>query len=370
MLNLAFLGLGGGGGNVAEEALKYGYHVGAINYSQKDLDSLTSIDKAFKLRILGSDGVGHNRDLAIELFTQHHKAVMEFVKQQYQSNDIIAVPFACGGGSGSGLAPIICDILSSTYPDKTIIAMPIVPDLTESTISQLNTLAVFEELSSLEVAVLPVDNQQIKSEFSSIGKDKLYTQSNQKAVYLLHRLFSYTDKYSKNGNFDKRDFMTLFGQTGMTHITEINISNNEKVSEVLCKAWENGVFIAPEKEKVINAAVVFDGEEKLMSQIEHDSLFSYFANGTPIDIFEGNYREKEGENRLIVGLSGLNWCESRLNLIEDAVNNKKEMIEKTFTEDKLPERKQRTSASNFMSKIRQPKKAQVSVSDVLSKYRK
>ncbi|AKO91929.1 hypothetical protein BEH_07335 [Priestia filamentosa] len=376
MLSLAFIGLGGAGGNVAEEAKRYGYHVGAINYSQRDLDSLEGIDPTFKLRILGTEGVGHNRDLAIELFTQHHALVIDFINKNFQTNDIIAIPFACGGGSGSGLAPIICDVLKSSYPDKTIIAMPILPDLSESTISQLNTLYVFEELSNLDVAVLPIDNQQQKAQFSSIGKDKLYTETNQKAVYLLHKLFSYTEQHSKNGNFDKRDFMTLFNNKGMTHITEINLSSeksegenvtHDSISKKINNSLCNGVFIPPQKEQIINGALIFEGNERLLSLINPESVFSYYDNDV-IDLFEGNYSGKN--NNLIIAASGLSWCKERLSKIEDMAEKKKEVIEKAFSNENQQTYQSRTSVSGFMSKIRQPKKKANSISDVLSKYKR
>lgn len=121
-MTIAFLGIGGAGGNLADLASERGFHSTAINFSQGNLNSLENVK--YKLKLIGSDGAGHDRNLAIELMSQHYDMVINFVKDHFnnESNQIIFVTFSCGGGTGSGVAPILLDLLSATMPDKTFVA--------------------------------------------------------------------------------------------------------------------------------------------------------------------------------------------------------------------------------------------------------
>lgn len=62
-----FLGVGQAGGNIANHAAKIGYRSIAINYSQRDLESLDQIEQ--KLKLVGSEGVGKKRTM---LFNSCH----------------------------------------------------------------------------------------------------------------------------------------------------------------------------------------------------------------------------------------------------------------------------------------------------------
>lgn len=98
---ISVIGLGGGGSNIADEFAKQGVLAGTINFSQKDIESLEHIK--YKHRLNGSEGVGHDRQKAIELFTEQHQNTINFILDNFsdQSNEMIIFPFACGGGSAS-----------------------------------------------------------------------------------------------------------------------------------------------------------------------------------------------------------------------------------------------------------------------------
>jgi cell division GTPase FtsZ len=372
---ISVLGLGGAGGNIANKASLSGIEAGAINFSQKDLDSAENVK--YKLKILGSEGVGHNRDEAIRLIQIHYEMVIDFIKEHFNnpSSNIIIIPFATGGGSGSGTAPILIDILSNVLENKVIVAFPIIPDISESPVSQMNFLATFEELSKLDISIFPVDNQKVKQMNPNVGKNVLYEVTNDNVINLIQKIASYTQKFSKNGNFDKRDFLTVLSTKGIGIISETDITSignsvnltEEGVIANIHKSWDNSIFAPIEYEYVTKAGVIFDGQESIMQYLNHEKLFSEkFENGMPLDLFEGYYHENKG--KILTIMSGLPWCKSRLNQVEKILpeNEKKMEVVLSGSDNQRYE----SSASHIANRIRKPqeKKAE-NLMDVLNKYK-
>ncbi|QDX94371.1 hypothetical protein EEL30_20035 [Brevibacillus laterosporus] len=89
---IAVIGCGGAGGNIADEASRVGFATGAINFSQQDLDSLEHVQ--LKLRIPGSEGVGHNRDEAKRLLSKHYQMCIDWIIEHFSNPSIEAIIFA------------------------------------------------------------------------------------------------------------------------------------------------------------------------------------------------------------------------------------------------------------------------------------
>jgi cell division GTPase FtsZ len=252
--------------------------------------------------------------------------------------------------------------------------MPILPDLTESTVAQLNTLQVFKELDDLDICILPVDNQQIKQYHNSIGKGDMYQIVNNSTVDLIEKLVSYTDMQSKDGNLDKKDLKTLLSTKGLCLISEVNVVKLNQDEELLLtesgitqsiqKSWIKSVFTPNELSKITRAAIVFDGQRELQKYLDYRNIFSKFDNEYPIDLFEGIYHEQKGT--IISVLTGLSFCKTRLSKIDEIIQSKVGSIEKVMSHDE--EKYQPKSLLINLSKT--IKKKQKSATDILAKYRR
>nr|WP_082970878.1 hypothetical protein [Mycobacterium sp. E3298] len=322
---IGVIGLGGCGGNIADEANKLGFLSAAINYSQKDLDAN---DVKHKLKLVGSEGVGKNRDEGIKLVQDQWEVPMSFIKEHFANTKIILLCFSASGGSGSSVGPILAEILKAEMSDKVICALVVIPDHSEAVVSQINTIKTFEDLSNSNIAIFPIDNQQVKECFNPPSKSKLFELSNRYVVELLLTLVSYTEKSSRNGNFDKTDLKTVLSTPGIGLISALDLSlvgtssfNQEWITERIQQSWNQTVFVKPDYSKVGRAAVIFDGQESLLEYINHELVFSTFANGMPLDLFEGTYHEHQA--RLYTVLVGLPWCNKRLQDIERLINVEK-----------------------------------------------
>lgn len=89
---IGVIGVGGVGGNVADIATQYGFQTAAINFSERDLSSLEHVKN--RLRLSGSEGVGKNCQLAIELFQRHYEKAINFIDETFSSSKLLIFPFA------------------------------------------------------------------------------------------------------------------------------------------------------------------------------------------------------------------------------------------------------------------------------------
>ncbi|PAD70702.1 hypothetical protein CHH83_02540 [Bacillus sp. 7586-K] len=322
---IGYVGIGQAGNNVADLAAEQGFYSVAINYSQSDLNSLQHVDDCLKL--LGMKGTGKQRELATQYMKDNWETTVEFIKRNMSkpSIDVIMIVFSTAGGSGSGVSPILIDILTEQMQDKTIIACPILPSENETLVNQINSLNALQELSEIDVCVLPIDNQSaIENQGRVLPKNILYKEINNKFVKMIKELISYTDKSSKNGVLDKNDLKQIFNTPGICTIASTNlidISNLEidtnYFTNAIQKSWKKTIFSQIQYDKVIRAGVIFDGNESLMEYIRYDKLFDVFGNSMPLDLFEGSYSQ-EGL-KVITILSGLSWINDRVREIDEII---------------------------------------------------
>lgn len=370
---IGFIGLGAAGGNIADEAKKQGFPALAINYSQKDLDSLEYVED--KLKLIGSEGVGKNREEAIRLMEKNWESAVSFSKEFFSSPvlEVVVVCFSTGGGSGSGMAPILIEILMSEMPEKTFVAAPILPDLSEVMVNQLNCLQTSEELSRLNVCVFPIDNEQIRRKSPHAGKNTIYKESNEAFVTSIKRIYEYTDKQSKNGVLDRKDLRTILGTRGVAVLTEVDIAEIKEGQRDLTEkgiacaiqdSWKDSIFPPIDYKRIIRAGFIFDGQEALMGFINFQKIFEEFTSGMPLDLFEGYYNEETG--KIYSLLTGLSWYTDRLESIESIIEEKQGAAEGLFQEESV----YKSKIGNFTAKIRRKEPARRSVTDILSKYTK
>ncbi|MGG0754914.1 hypothetical protein [Brevibacillus laterosporus] len=255
---IAFIGCGGAGGNIADEASKAGFVTGAINFSKQDLDSLDNVQ--LKLRIPGSEGVGHDRDEAKRLLSKHYKMCIEWIIEHFSNPSIEVIIFATssGGGTGSAITPMLVELMKQMMPEKTYSVIVVTPDLSEVDNIQANTLDTIGELSGLDLSIVPLDNNQIKK-YSNIGtKSEIYLLTNTTVINHLAMLHGYTEKASKNGTFDKRDFKTTFKTKGILTFSEFDIFstvNNtfnisaELVADRIHEEWQKSIYVPVPQEQ-------------------------------------------------------------------------------------------------------------------------
>ena len=120
MLKVGIIGIGNTGNQVAALAMKkLNIPVLAINSSEKDLET---VPDGVPRRLISdksglSQGAGKNRALAKKYLKE---SIMGFLAEETMQKfildlDVLFVVSSTGGGTGSGTAPLMTSIISSTY---------------------------------------------------------------------------------------------------------------------------------------------------------------------------------------------------------------------------------------------------------------
>lgn len=362
---LGIIGVGQGGSMIADKFSSNGFPAIAINYSERDLESCSNIQN--KIRLFGSEGVGKERELATQLMNDNWETVLSNVKKNFShpSIQVIFIIFSTGGGTGSGVSPMLIDLLQNDMEDKVFVACPILPSHNESVVAHINTLECLKQLSQLDVCILPIDNSNIDAS----SKHDLYKKANDSFYKLINSILEQTEQNSPYGNLDQRDLIALLSNRGFTHIAHVDISklkeglnlSKESVCNSIKLSWRNSIITKPSLTKIIRFGFIFNGQENLMSSISIDDLLSEFDN-QPLDIFEGFYTKEKGDVYTI--LTGLEFDMERLNFIESKTIDDTDNLQNALVRSHSISYKQSNLA------IKPKDKEKKTLSNILSKYQK
>ena len=364
---LATIGLGQAGGNIANLFSERGVPSLAINYSSKDLETCSHIEH--KLKLIGSEGVGKQREEAVRLFHNNYESAIAFVKEHLSqpSIEVILIIFSTAGGSGSGISSILSELLINEMPDKTFVICPILPTVSECITAQLNTLDTLTSLSDLDACIVPLDNSKCTLK-DGIGKS--YKSVNESFANSILTIFNYTNMHSVNGNFDSRDLRTLLSTKGFVSIGECDISkltnegvqlNEEKVTAQIQQSHVTSIYTSPSHGQIIRAGLICDVQENLMRYINVSSILNQFSN-QPLDVFEGYHHEQKG--RVMSIYTGLTFNQARLNEIEQLATQQIETFQSTLKSTSITVNRPTLNGANSLTKN---KKA---ISDILNKHKK
>lgn len=370
---IGIVGIGAAGGNIADLAFENGINAVALNFSERDLESLDFVEQ--RLMLIGSEGVGKNRDEAINLMVDKNwELALKFIKENFStpSTEIIMVCFSAGGGSGGGIGPMLVDLLAQEMDDKAIVAVPILPDTTEALVHQVNALYVTEELSRQDLCVLPIDNEQVKKKNPNAGKARIFKETNETFVNLISTLPKYTDRHSKHGVLDKKDLRTIFSTKGISAISSAEITKldegqadirNEGITEVIKKSWENSIFAPLEMQNIPKAGIIYEGPLDLFT-IDSAQLFSSFKGGEPTHLFEGTYESDHAKVTTI--LSGMPYYSTRLKTIEEKIEAQQKVKEELSTIETGYESKLKLPKASHKKPL--PRNKKKAINSILDKY--
>jgi len=138
----------------------------AINTAEPDLRGLKHIPKENKILIgqsvVRGHGVGTDNTLAAKIVSREMDTVLNQINQLGPSQvDAFFLIGSLGGGTGSGVMPILGKAIRSTYGTKIpVIAVPVFPARMEGELMELNTGKSFVTLQRNVDGILLVDNDK------------------------------------------------------------------------------------------------------------------------------------------------------------------------------------------------------------------
>jgi tubulin-like protein CetZ len=366
---IGILGVGQAGGNIAELASTLGFQAALINTNQRDGLVNTKVDK--KCFVPGYNGAGQDRSIGIKAVSNHHRELIDFVKRSFKNIKLLLVAFSTDGGSGSGMSPVLIDLLLDHLPNVRIGAIAILPERNVLAGNRINASECIQELSKIEgiSSVFLADNDQMRKMNPQASKHQIYLSSNLQVVKAINNVLQVTQKSSFYGNFDETDFLNILGTRGVTIISSATITEAKTMSEVSAavnKSWANSIFCPVESTGVIRAGLVYEGSEKVTKLINVPSIFE--RTGEPLQLFEGTYIS-ESDPTITTILAGMPFPFSRLAALEDSVEKNKERLQSLVSKESSQKYESRMSWSSYLTPKTLEKQPE-SMSAKLSKYQK
>lgn len=318
MIKVCTLGFGNCGNQISDLAMSMYKIPGiAINSSQNDLINIKNVTKV----ILGDQrGSGKSRDEAKKFVKMHVRALLEqemFVKL-IEDSDIIFIISSIGGGTGSGMVPMVTDVLSRKFPSKKFILIGVYPPIGESLAAQQNSLDYLKEVQSFlpNVSYMAYDNNK----FSNLPTPEMMKKINTEiveAMVVLRGDYFYATPYN---SIDEKDLMNIVDAPGrlavyiLDNIKEKDFDNTtieESIIDVI-KNKSGGVEL--DRDKIVKKiGYVTNLNSKMNSMIDPDYSKIKELVGEPVEAFEHTYiAEKDEANRFILILSGLSVPDDRL----------------------------------------------------------
>jgi len=352
MVKICTLGFGNCGNQIADLAMSSYQIPGiAINSSQKDLCNIKNIPKI----VIGDEkGAGKNRDEAKAFIKLHVNALLQQQKllDLIFDSDIVFIISSIGGGTGSGMVPLMCDILSRKFSDKKFILIEVYPPLGESLAAQQNSLEYLKEVRANlpNVSYLAYDNNK----FSNLPTPEMMQTINNEIVEMM---LVFRGDYFYPTPFNSIDEKDLMGLVNASGRMAVYILDNIKEKDFDNKTIEDAMIdiiknisgnVELDRDKIVKKiGVIINLNSKLNKLIDPNYSKIQELIGTPVELFEHVYIAGDDEpNRMILILSGLSVPDDRLTKmvqrieagLEEYANVKESsVLDSTETNDKIKE---------------------------------
>lgn len=306
--DVLFIGIGQAGSNIAYEMKKKGFQTFYINSTNDDVN-LLDISDNLKYHIPGATGCGRNRGKALNYTREHFTDIENLIMTKFPMFKHIYVCFSTGGGTGSGISPILLSILSKKYQNKNFGYVAVLPSRFESIDIKSNALECYTQLQKLENISNSffLDNNNDYDDYIEINK--IFADE-------FDRFSNITANKSVKGNIDDDELEKLMSTKG--NVVFASYDGSElKVSEIFTQ-----------NDSRCEKAFVINGN---LNPITIEHIADKFSK--PIRLFKG-YNDNLKDS--YAGIFGLDLPTARLVELQEEVLKDNDEIKK-LNEEKISE---------------------------------
>lgn len=319
-LKIGYVGVGNAGCQVGIKVSLKGIDTFLVNTSFKDLrnEVIPSSIPSYLIedQYGKSRGAGRSRDFAKQLFESSSiiddKTFDAFIKDK----DIIIVGAAASGGTGSGISPTLCYMITEKYPNKDVMMMEIIPRKNESINSQFNTADCMEECRQLGVPYLVYDLDK-----SEDNAEETYLKVANLIADHIGILAGDMAAMSEYGMIDERDLLTVAVEPGLMIIGKKTDVKPEGLQKEILNTIRSSMVVDPQKDKFVKYFALFlEVPEEVADDLKTNNFDELKeAYGEPWDIFV-NYKivDKSTASFGFIA-SGMSYPNDRLAYCTDVV---------------------------------------------------
>lgn len=183
-LDIAVVGLGQGGGNIATQFLQLGYPVLALNTAVTDLSALgddagrRSLDAEHRvyIGIDGYDGAGGDLNYGRECIRENAERIRKAVMDHTSHADVVLITAGLGGGTGSSASELVRVLDDLNLP---MMVMATLPTENESGMAKVNAMRGASALVDFQgLSWIFVDNSRLARQHGDVSMDRYYETIN------------------------------------------------------------------------------------------------------------------------------------------------------------------------------------------------
>lgn len=345
MLDVGLIGIGNAGNQVATLAAeKLGIDVFAINSSRQDFDTIP--DSITKKLIGDEKGAGKNRADA-KAFLK--KQIMELMsdddfKNFMSGKEVVYICSSTGGGTGSGMAPILSSIIGNSFKnsdgsDKIIILIGILPTLLEAYSTQVNTLDYLTELYQTldDPTYMLYDNDKL-SKKSTCDMMKAINTSIVDDISVMMGMHTPTTPYASIDEKDMKVILNTQGRIAIASLTDLKEKDLDEttIEELLINNIKTNTHSELQRDKVVRrTGVITNLSENINSTFNtHIPEIQEFI-GSPVEEFEHIYvnSDRKMPNDVFLIMAGLSKINDRIHKINDRIEEIEEAQKRKDDED-------------------------------------
>jgi cell division GTPase FtsZ len=312
-LEIATVGLGQAGGNLAAEFARRGYRALAFNTAASDLSTLSSSglslpeEKRIYIGVDGHDGAGSDVGYGRQCITTHSTKIRERVAEHATGADIVLLCCGLGGGTGSSVAELVRVLDELSLP---LLVLATLPSAHESGIAKVNAVRAVNELVKENLlGWIFVDNARLAETHGSVSLDRYYAEVNK---VVAEPIDAFNHLNERRGvvpirTLDSEDLRALLLCNGVLNfgVKQMNKLTTEAVIEAIREA-EQFSTVAPQGfslESVSSLGLVLEAPDSILAT----TPFSFFeqlseqlkdeTGGAAVHL--GVYRDNDAEKATI-----------------------------------------------------------------------
>lgn len=344
--SIAIIGIGNCGSQIANLAFKKYpdlFDVVYINSSDADL-AMVNDENALKFKIGNKEeieGSGKNRTKMKEYLKADIKSILgnEGLQECIVEKKYCFIAASAAGGTGSGAAPVMMELLRQMFPDTIFILIGVLPQLGASLMEQGNTVEFLNELYELlgdGTTYMIYDNETV----ADLPPTKALEVVNENIVEDLRVLSGVCNYPTPYESIDSADMESIISTPGRLLVVRLTSGLIEKsmednnLDEMIVKAIKKSAHAETDRnKKVVRWGIItyFTNEVNNLYVPQLDGVINFL--GTPIERFNHNAINtgKEQFNFLHMIASGLSPINDRVTRITDRITELKNALAKDET---------------------------------------
>ena len=379
MIKEAIIGIGNTGNQIASLGkMELNIPVLAINSSEKDLATIE--DSIPKVLISDKEGLfkgaGKDRKLAKSLLKD---SIMNLIngpelKKTLNDVDVVFVVSSTGGGTGSGTAPLLANIISDVYQNVKCILVGVLPVNNEALSAHVNSLEYLRELYKVldDQTYMLYDNDNL----SDLPSYKILDTINQEIISdmkVIRGDYSMTTKYD---SIDDRDMMRLISFPGRIVISRVEDFKEKDVeskpieSMIIDSIKNNAHCEAQRDKKVMATGIITNLSQALTEGFDNNVPMVRDFMGDPVHAFNHIYvnDDRKMANNVFYIMAGLSAVNDKITSISDRIDDIEEKQKTHEEDDALSNIDLSSLASATEDKIKDNVDDQVNVKSIFDKF--